>query len=232
MPQKDRIRKLFNGIAPEYDRLNHILSLGIDRIWRKAAVKEAVGRTDRPAILDVATGTGDFAIELAKGSRDGIVTGIDISEEMLAIGTRKVLHKKLSSRIRLQNADCEDLPFGDGSFDRVTAAFGVRNFENLHKGLAEMARVTRPGGKIVILELSIPDNRMLAWLYCLYFRKVLPAIGGFVSGDRKAYEYLPASVLNFPKAGKFCRMLEECGFTDVKSRALTSGICRMYTGTR
>ena len=233
MPKKEKIRRLFDNIAPEYDRLNHILSLDIDRIWRKKAVREIIVPGQTARILDVASGTGDFAIAIAKAAAPGSsVTGIDLSEEMLRIGREKVKAAGLSTMTDMIQGDCEELPFDDGTFDRVSVAFGVRNFEHLERGLSEMLRVLKPGGKAVILELSVPSSPILLSLYKLYFLHILPAIGGMVSGDRAAYEYLPASVLGFPKPDVFMKMLSDCGFTDVRHRAFTFGICRMYTGTR
>lgn len=234
MARKEKIQAMFDNIAPDYDRLNHILSLDIDRNWRKAAIKEAVApEGSRLDILDVACGTGDFAISAARHAASGSrVTGIDLSEGMLRIGERKITDAGLSGIISLQQGDCEDLPFPDCSFDRVTVAFGVRNFEHLEKGLSEMYRILKPGGKAIILELSVPSNPVLRTLYKLYFLHLLPTVGGLVSGDRAAYMYLPASVLRFPGPDRFMGILSECGFSEVSHRAFTAGICRMYTGTR
>ena len=233
MPKKEKIRRLFDNIAPEYDRLNHILSLDIDRIWRKKAVREIIVPGQTARILDVASGTGDFAIAIAKAAAPGSsVTGIDLSEEMLRIGREKVKAAGLSTMTDMIQGDCEELPFDDGTFDRVSVAFGVRNFEHLERGLSEMLRVLKPGGKAVILELSVPSSPILLSLYKLYFLHILPSIGGIVSGEKGAYKYLPASVLKFPKPKDFMDIMRRCGFSDVRSRAFTFGICRMYTGTR
>ena len=234
MARKEKIQAMFDNIAPDYDRLNHILSLDIDRNWRKAAIKEAVApEGSRLDILDVACGTGDFAISAARHAASGsLVTGIDLSEGMLRIGERKITAAGLSGIISLQQGDCEDLPFPDCSFDRVTVAFGVRNFEHLDKGLEEMFRVLKTGGKAVILELSVPRNGIMLWLYKQYFLRILPMIGGKISGDRAAYEYLPASVLRFPGPEKFKAIMEAAGFSDVRHKSFTFGICRMYTGVK
>ncbi len=315
MPKKENIEALFDNIAPSYDKLNHILSLNIDKIWRRRAVRELLdgyaGRRDQSPdtvanvpqsgtcrVLDVACGTGDFAIAIAKKCGEGgKITGVDISENMLAIGRGKVAKagfaedggadtiggeqrcdgiaedggtdtigreqrcdgiaedggadttggeqrcdgiaedggatvKKPRTTIDLQYGDCENLPFADGSFDRVSAAFGVRNFEHLSVGLKEMHRALTTGGKAVILELSIPQNKFVAKTYRLYFEHILPWIGKILSGDKPAYKYLPASVLNFPAPEKFCGMLREAGFTDVTHKAFNLGICRMYVGYR
>ena len=233
MPAKEGIRKLFDSIAPDYDRLNHMLSLDIDKSWRKKAIKEALGSGQPLDILDVACGTGDFAIGLAKAAPAGSrITGIDISENMLSIGREKVKSSGLDGCVQLAAGDCEDLPFADGTFDRTTAAFGVRNFEHLETGLREMYRVLKPSGEIVILELSTPSGRIPAALYKLYFLNILPAIGGFVSGNRGAYRYLPESVLRFPRPEEFMKIMGKCGFTGIRHRSFTMGICRMYTGIK
>ena len=231
MPKKETIRTMFDSIAPDYDRLNHILSLDIDKGWRKKAVKEITGRDNCLNILDVACGTGDFAIAIARAAASGSrITGLDLSEGMMKIGREKVREAGLEGKISMEQGDCEQMRFSDGTFDRVSVAFGVRNFEHLEKGLTEMLRVLKPGGKAVILELSVPANPVLRFFYKLYFLHILPAIGGKVSGDRAAYRYLPASVLKFPKPKEFARMMENCGYGQVKTKAFTFGICRMYSG--
>lgn len=233
MPKKEGIRKLFDSIAPEYDRLNHLLSLDIDKRWRRKAIAEAVCPGKAQEILDVACGTGDFTIGTAMAAAEGSrVTGIDLSEGMLDIGRKKAAQAGLGDKIEMVQGDCESLPYQDHSFDRVTVAFGVRNFEHLDIGLKEMLRVLKPGGKAVILELSTPQNPVLNFLYRLYFLHILPAIGGLVSGDKGAYRYLPASVIRFPGPAEFMRLMSECGYTDVRHMAFTCGICRMYTGIR
>ena len=233
MPKKEGIRKLFDSIAPEYDRLNHLLSLDIDKRWRRKAIAEAVCPGKAQEILDVACGTGDFTIGTAMAAAEGSrVTGIDLSEGMLDIGRKKAAQAGLGDKIEMVQGDCENLPYQDHSFDRVTVAFGVRNFEHLDLGLKEMLRVLKPGGKVVILELSLPENPVAASLFKLYFLHILPRIGGTVSGDKKAYEYLPASVLKFPKQQIFKQMMSDCGFSSVYAKAFTFGICRMYVGTK
>ena len=233
MPNKKKVTEMFNDIAGDYDLLNHILSAGVDRSWRRKAVKEALAGPDRRLILDLATGTGDFAIALArKCPADGLITGLDISSEMLAGCKAKIEKKKLTGKISLIQGDCENLPFETGSFDAATVAFGVRNFENLEKGISEMFRVLRPGGKAVILELSTPDNRFLKAVYGFYFHRILPLIGGLVSGDKAAYRYLPASVERFPRPDRFCGIMRDCGFSEVNAKALTFGICRMFVGKK
>lgn len=228
MAKKNFIIQLFDDIAPTYDKLNHLLSMNIDKQWRKKAVRTICQKQPQTA-LDIACGTGDFAIALAQA---GIphVTGIDISEGMLEVGRKKVA--ALGLNIDMKVDDCEQLNMADGSVDAISAAFGVRNFEHLQKGLEEMHRVLRNDGFVCILELSVPQNPVLCWIYKLYFMHVLPFFGGLISGNRSAYEYLPNSVLNFPKPDKFCSMLSDAGFKQVKSRSLTFGLCRMFTGVK
>lgn len=231
MAKKEGIRKLFDNIAPDYDKLNHILSLNIDKGWRKKAVKQIVDTASPLQILDVACGTGDFTIEIATKAASGSkITGIDLSEGMMKIGREKI--RKAGIEAELVQGDCEELPYGSNTFDRISVGFGVRNFEHLDIGLKEMNRVLKQGGKLVILELSVPSNPFIRWCYKLYFLKILPAIGGRVSGDRSAYEYLPASVLNFPLPEKFIPMMRQAGFNDVIHKSLTLGICRMYIGIK
>ncbi len=237
MPKKENIEALFDNIAPSYDKLNHILSLNIDKTWRRRAVREILeGRGGQRGlnILDVACGTGDMAIEIAhqmrKSHTEGRITGVDLSENMMSVGREKISKAGFSDLTALQQGDCEALKYSDGSFDRVTAAFGVRNFEHIDVGLGEMHRVLAAGGKVVILELSIPRNKFAASLYRVDFEHILPWIGKIVSGDKPAYKYLPASVLNFPCPEKFCEMLHAAGFTEVRHKTLSLGICQMYVG--
>ncbi len=231
MPKKENIEQLFDNIAPTYDKLNHLLSLNIDKSWRRKAVRRIVDTREPLRVLDVACGTGDFAIAIARKAAAGsVITGVDISEKMMEVGRRKI--SDLGLEILLEQGDCEALKYADGSFDRVSAAFGVRNFEHIGIGLNEMHRVLATGGKAVILELSIPQNKLAASLYRIYFEHILPWIGKIVSGDKPAYKYLPASVLNFPAPEKFCGMLRASGFTDVRHKSLSLGICRMYIGCK
>ena len=233
MPKKENIRQMFDDIAPEYDKLNHIMSFEIDKGWRKKAVRKIIDSDKSLEILDVACGTGDFSIEIAKQAKEGSrITGVDLSDGMLEIGKKKVSSLGMSETIKLEQGDCERLRFSDQSFDRVSVAFGVRNFENLETGLREMKRVLKAGGKIVILELSVPGNKFLLALYKIYTLKILPAIGGAISGNKKAYEYLPASVLKFPKPEKFKALIRDCGFKNIRSQSFTFGACRMYIGEK
>ena len=217
--------------APDYDRLNHILSLNIDKGWRRKAVRR-IADEDRPMkVLDVACGTADFSIEIAQKVAPGsIVTGVDISEGMMAVGKEKI--RKAGVFAELYVADCEALPYEDDTFDRISVGFGVRNFEHLDICLKEMSRVLKPDGKLVILELSVPSAPVIRWFYKLYFLKILPAVGGLISGDRGAYEYLPASVLRFPAPERFIQMMRSAGFDEVEHAPLTFGICRMYVGKK
>ena len=232
MPKKEKVQEMFDHIAPTYDKLNHLMSLNVDKAWRRQALKEIVDGTPQ-RILDVACGTGDSTIAIAKAAAEGSeVIGADISEGMMALIRGKAEKAGVADRIKLQVADGEALPFEEEAFDRVTCAFGIRNFEHKEKGLEEFLRVLRPGGKAVILELSVPRSRVVRWGYDLYFTHLLPRIGGAVSGDRAAYRYLPASVHRFPAPKDFCRMLEEAGFEGVRCRTFTFGLCRLFVGQK
>lgn len=266
MLSKSQIKNYFNAIAPSYDKLNHIMSFGIDRLWRRKAVHVIADSTEPLRVLDVATGTGDFAIAIAKKLPKGSeIIGIDLSEQMLEIGRQKVLKKagvhlmqhtgneiesagEENSRavsfsdnsdqsdtcvnIALQQGDVENLAFADDSFDRVSVAFGVRNFEHLEQGLSEMCRVLRPGGKLVILELSYPDNPFILWCYKLYALHFLPFVGGLISGQKEAYSYLPKSILAFPKEEVIVPMLHSVGFQNVGVQKFTFGTCIMYVAVK
>ena len=282
---------MFDSIAGDYDSLNHILSLDVDKIWRKKALKQIVDAPAPARVLDLACGTGDFSIAIAKalsrshkrvgtpieahvkapakapveapvkapveapakvpveaqvtstgfvtgdsGRSDlmtkGHVTGVDLSEGMLAVMREKVAKAGLTEMISIEEGDGENLRFPDNTFDRVTIAFGIRNFENREKGLREMLRVLKPGGRLVILELSRPENKIIRWFYDIYFLHILPKVGGKVSGDKAAYAYLPASVAAFPGKKAFMATMREAGFRAVTHKAFTLGICRMYTGEK
>ena len=290
---------MFDSIAGDYDALNHILSLDVDKLWRKKALKQIVDAPAPARVLDLACGTGDFSIAIAKalsrshkrvgtpieahvkapakapveapvkapveapakapveapakapveaqvtstgfvtgdsGRSDlmtkGHVTGVDLSEGMLAVMREKVGKAGLADMISIEEGDGEALRFPDNTFDRVTIAFGIRNFENRPKGLREMLRVLKPGGRLVILELSRPENKIIRWFYDLYFLHILPKVGGKVSGDKAAYAYLPASVAAFPGKKAFMATMREAGFRTVTHKAFTLGICRMYTGEK
>jgi demethylmenaquinone methyltransferase/2-methoxy-6-polyprenyl-1,4-benzoquinol methylase len=228
--QKQYVRTLFNGIAYRYDLLNHLLSAGFDITWRRRAIARLVD--DRPRrILDVATGTGDLAIAALRARPESVV-GVDIAEEMLLRGRGKIARRGCETKITFRTGDAEDLDFPENSFDAVTVAFGVRNFEDLEKGLRGMHRVLRPGGKVVVLEFSRPRRAPLKQLYFLYFRHILPRIGRTVSDHREAYTYLPDTVMRFPEGSEFMKILEGVGFSSVDEERLTGGIATIYTGIK
>lgn len=230
-PDSAKIRSMFDSIAGDYDKLNHLFSLGIDKSWRRRALKWIVEPGRRQDILDVACGTGDFSIAIAeKAAPDTVVTGMDLSEGMLAVMSDKVRKSGFADRIVMTQGNCEHMPFADGSFDRVTVAFGIRNFEHREEGLREMLRVLKPGGSLVILELSVPSNKIVRLMYNFYFTKILPLIGGRISGDKSAYRYLPASVLKFPGKEEWMGIMSSCGYDSVMHKSFTFGICRMYVG--
>lgn len=228
--KKEQVAEMFDNIAADYDFLNHFLSLGIDILWRRKAIRKL--RPYQPkVILDVATGTGDFAIESLKLNPERIV-GVDISSQMIAVGNEKLKNKKLHPRVQLQLGDSENLPFEDHTFDAVTVAFGVRNFENLKRGLTEMLRVLKPGGKIAIIEFSQPTGTPFKQLYKLYFRHILPQLGKMVSKDSRAYTYLPESVDAFPYGRAFLDIMEDAGYTNVSVVSLTQGIASLYLASK
>ena len=229
--EKASIAGMFDRIAWRYDFLNHFFSLHIDKIWRRQAVHELRGQIPGEA-LDVATGTADFALAIHKRFCPKHITGIDISEGMLAVGRQKIRKKGLESQITLIYGDSEAIPFDDHTFDVVTVAFGVRNFERLERGLCEMLRVLKPGGKAVILEFSIPQNRIFRSIFHFYFFRILPFVGRLVSKDTHAYNYLPASVQSFPHGEELKNKMKNCGFSDLKVRPLTFGIASIYTGLK
>lgn len=226
--KRDQVRKMFDAIAPRYDLLNHLLSLGIDRRWRSAVVR-MVGRAGSARLLDVATGTGDMAIAIARHTQ-ATVTGVDLAPEMLRIARTKVERAGLA--IPMIEGDAEYLPFDTASFDAVTSAFGVRNFENLAGGIREMSRVLVPDGRIFVLEFSMPRHSLVGASYRLYFHRILPWIGGVISRDRQAYSYLPESVEAFPYGDRFLEILTANGFRDAQSTTLMGGIATIYSATK
>ena len=223
--KKLQVAKMFDNIAKSYDFLNHFLSFGMDFYWRKKAVSKLTNNPKK--ILDVATGTADFAIAATKMKEVQII-GIDISEKMLEIGENKIKQKGLEKQIKLQLADSENLPFESGSFDGITAGFGVRNFENLQLGLSEMYRVLKEGGIAVILEPSKPKAFPVKQIYSAYFHYILPFFGRLISKDNRAYNYLPESVDTFPENEKFIEILKAVGFTKAQHLPLTLGIVSLY----
>jgi len=228
--KKEQVEQMFDHIAPKYDLLNNMLSFGIDKIWRRKLI-EQLKDINPSVILDVATGTADVAIELVKLNPQKII-GVDISAEMLEIGKKKVAAKNLTNYITLQQADSEHLPFENNKFDVVSVAFGVRNFEDLEKGLSELYRVLRKGGKLAVLEFSYPKNFPIKQLYTFYFAEICPLIGGLVSKDRRAYSYLHESVKRFPQGDEFLGLLKKAGFESTKCKRLTLGISSIYIGIK
>ena len=229
--KKEQVSQMFDNIAPKYDFLNRLLSARMDTVWRKNMINKL--RKDHPKVfLDVATGTADVALEIAKRLEPQRIIGLDISHEMLEYGRKKVTKKDLDDTIELVLGDSENLPFEDNSFDAITAAFGVRNFENLEKGLAEMRRVLRPGGQLVILEFSQPTMFPFKQIYNGYFKYILPNIGRLTSKDPKAYNYLYESVQAFPDGKDFANVLAKVGFSENTIDPQTLGICTIYTGRK
>lgn len=221
------IAAMFDRISPKYDALNHLLSLNIDKVWRRKAAK-AASRNHPKTILDLATGTADLALLLAKRNPESHVIGMDISEKMLDVGKAKVAKQKKEDQIELRMGDAANLPFENDTFDAITVAFGVRNFEDLDKGLSEISRVLKPGGQAVILEFSMPEKFPVKQLYRFYFKRILPIIGKRVSKDPHAYDYLPASVERFPKPDAFMHLLAEKGLENGMKRSLSFGIATLY----
>jgi demethylmenaquinone methyltransferase / 2-methoxy-6-polyprenyl-1,4-benzoquinol methylase len=224
--KKDQVEEMFDNISPKYDLLNHLLSANIDKVWRRKSIKKL--RQYQPVhILDIATGTGDFAIAATKLD-SAKITGIDISEGMLEVGRKKIEKKGLSNRITLQKADSENLPFEPNTFDAAIVGFGVRNFETLEKGLAEIFRVLKPGGAFVVLEFSKPRKAPFKQLYYFYFTNILPTLGRLISKDSRAYTYLPESVNEFPDGNDFTAILKKVGFKKEKCFPQTFGIASIY----
>lgn len=221
---------MFDRIAPSYDRLNHLLTMNIDRRWRRRAARSL--EKDTPNVLDVACGTADLSIALVRQGRAKKVTGADLSKGMLEIGRRKVEKAGLCEQIWLQEGNAQELPFGNEAFDAVTCAFGVRNFSQLEQGLSEMHRVMRKDGRLAILEFSYPNSQLVRLFYDGYFNRVLPRIGRLLSKDSSAYNYLPASVRQFPYGQPFIEMLGKAGFENARQRKMSCGICTLYTAKK
>jgi demethylmenaquinone methyltransferase/2-methoxy-6-polyprenyl-1,4-benzoquinol methylase len=228
--KKQQVAKMFDNISQRYDFLNHFLSLGIDKGWRKKAIKILQPLNPR-ILLDVATGTGDFAIQALDLNPEKVI-GIDISEGMLEMGRKKMQRLKVSDKVELYSGDSENIGFEENKFDAVTVAFGVRNFENLEKGLSEIKRVMKPGAMLVVLEFSRPRRFPFKQIYNFYFKTILPKIGRMVSKDKSAYTYLPESVEAFPDGDAFENILKKLGFKDTTCRPLTFGISSIYTATK
>ena len=230
--KKEQVEQMFDNIAPTYDRLNHVLSFNIDRIWRRRVMR--IVRNEQPkVVMDIATGTGDLAIAMAKRIEQARILGVDLSEEMLRVAEVKISNLGLTERISLTKGDAENLDMvATESVDVVTVAFGVRNFENLEKGLSELYRTLKPGGKLVVLEFSIPRNRLVRWVYAQYSHRLLPRIGAMISKDRKAYDYLPDSVEEFPSPERFAEMLRGVGFASVKAKSQSFGIAHIHVAIK
>ena len=226
----EAVESMFDAVAPRYDLLNRVLSLGIDQYWRTQAIR-LLADEQPTRVLDVATGTADLALKAERMLHPRDVVGIDLSAEMLHYGRKKIDRKGLSSRISLVQGDAADLPFDDDTFDAALVAFGVRNFEDLNAGLRGIGRVLRPGGRLVVLEFSSPRSFPIKPLYAWYSRHILPRIGGALSPDQGAYEYLPNSVAAFPDGADFLNRMDDSGYADLLWRPLTFGIASLYRGT-
>lgn len=225
------VERMFSAIAPRYDFLNWLLSAGRDRVWRRQAVRAAV-LPSQGRLLDVCTGTADLALEAARQFPGAQVVGVDFSRPMIALGRAKVERAHLTDRIRLEVAPAETLPFLDESFDAVTVAFGLRNIPDRERGLREMARVLKAGRRAVVLEFTTPPGRLFRGVYLWYFHRVLPRIGGLISGHPSAYAYLPASVTDFPSPEDLSTLMRKIGFTEVSYRFLTMGIAAIHVGVK
>jgi demethylmenaquinone methyltransferase/2-methoxy-6-polyprenyl-1,4-benzoquinol methylase len=228
--KRQQVEEMFDSIAPKYDFLNRVLSMGIDQGWRKKAIN-SLKEVNPKQVLDVATGTADLAIAALKLNPDHI-TGIDISNQMLNVGRDKIKAKNISDKITLTQADSANLPFEDNKFDAITVAFGVRNFEFLQQGINQMYRVTRKGGKLAVLEFSNPKSFPFKQIYNFYFKYILPGWGGLISKSKTAYTYLPESVQHFPEGEQFAAYLKNAGYTQIKIQPLTFGICTLYTAVK
>jgi len=226
-----KTQEMFTSIAPRYDFLNRLLSLGLDRYWRKKAI-DSLGFLENQCILDVGTGTCDMVIEVAKRNPSVQIFGLDFSRRMLDLGQIKITKKDYKQIVSLQIGSGEYLPYADTSFDGVVCAFGIRNFADVQLGLKEFYRVLKPGGMVVILEFSIPPNKLFESVYDWYFNFILPKVGKLISGHSNAYSYLPKSVANFPNQKKFTKCIENAGFQNVFFTALTFGIVSIHSGNK
>ena len=229
--KKEEVQLMFDNIAPSYDNLNHILSLSIDKLWRRRVVN-LVKRLKPQRVMDLATGTGDLAIKMAKRMPKTSIMGVDLSENMLAVAAEKVRRQGLDDHIALYQGDAEQLDVADGVLDVVTIAFGIRNFGDVEAGLREIMRALRSGGHVVILEFSTPRNAVVRKLYELYSNHVMKPVGGMISKDRKAYDYLPDSIVEFPAREEFIALMKQAGFVDCYRRSQTLGIAQIYVGRK
>lgn len=227
--EKQHIGQLFDRIAGTYDGLNHVLSLNIDKRWRRRAIRMLAPAEQ---VLDVAIGTADLTIEILRQGKAQHVTGIDLSHGMMAIGEQKVAKHGYAPQVQFYYGSAQQMPYADSSFDTVTCAYGVRNFANMDEGLSEMYRVLRTGGELMVLEFSYPTNPVIRWGYDLYFTHILPFIGNLFSRDKGAYSYLNRSVKNFPYGEAFCQHLRKAGFSQIKATPLTFGISTIYTAVK
>lgn len=225
------VERMFDSIAPTYDTLNHRLSLNIDKGWRKQAIKQLLPFAPK-TVLDIATGTGDFAILAAQMLQPSRLVGVDISQRMMDIGQKKVVEAELQGIISFEKEDCLSLSFADETFDAVTAAFGIRNFQDLDRGLTEMCRVLRKGGHLSIVELTAPISAPMRWLFKVYSHTFLPLYGRLISKDKEAYRYLTATIEAFPQGDRMVDILRKAGFSKASYRRLTFGVCTMYFATK
>lgn len=230
-PKSEQVRDMFDNIAPAYDFMNRAMTFGIDRRWRRIAV-DMVAHNPHDSILDIATGTGDLAMLLARRTQARRITGLDLSQGMIDIGRRKIERAGLAGRIELICSDSLAMPFADAQFDAITVAYGVRNFADLLAGYREMARVLRPGGTLTVIELCTPTARLVRPLYRLYTRRIIPLMGRLVSKDVRAYSYLPESIAAVPQRGGMTALMEQAGFSDAAWRTLTFGTCAIYTARK
>lgn len=228
--KKEEVAEMFNNISGRYDFLNHLLSLGIDKIWRRKAVNCL--KKDHPKkIMDVATGTGDFALALLRLKPEQVI-GVDISDGMLEMGRKKMRRLRVDQLVHLKKGDSENLDFEDNSFDAITVGFGVRNFQDLKKGLNELNRVLKPNGKLVVLEFSKPSRFPVKQFFSFYSQVIIPFFGKKISKDERAYTYLPESVAAFPEGDAFLQIMNECGFSELHAKRLSGGIATIYTGLK
>ncbi len=230
-PKTEQVRDMFDSIAPAYDFMNRAMTFGIDKLWRAKAVKMISGFSPEK-ILDIATGTADLAILLANKLKPKQVTGVDLSEQMLEIGRKKVIQANLSNIITLQQADCLNLPFEADTFDCITVAYGVRNFEHLEKGYKEMHRVLKPGGALCVIELSTPTSPLVLPFYKAYTKFIIPTVGKMISKDVRAYSYLPESIAAVPQGENMLQLMKNAGFTNCSYKSLTFGTCTIYIAVK